>query len=141
MKVENNTLKCLEFEKFSDFKYIFLQHKVRVDILKGHSVIKVTKTILIHTGHPTSLSLILSSLCGIGLDVIGKRVVWDGAKSNKTLSSLRFFSVEPFIKYFVSQQVRKIFRVIIKTKVDTSMKNYSVNVRISVSEVKGHKYI
>ncbi len=38
----------------------------------------------------------------VGLDVIGKRVVWDGAKSNNTLSSLRFFSVEPFTKYFVS---------------------------------------
>jgi hypothetical protein len=48
-------------------------------------------------------SLILSSLCGIGVDVIGRRVVWDGAKSSKMLSSLRFFSVEPFTKYFVSR--------------------------------------
>jgi hypothetical protein len=40
VKGENNTLKLtkfLEFKKFSNFKYIFLQQKVRVDILKGHS--------------------------------------------------------------------------------------------------------
>jgi hypothetical protein len=45
------------------------------------------------TRDPTSLSLILSSLCGIGLDVIGKRVVWDGAKSNKMLSFYGFFQL------------------------------------------------